>query len=85
MDIKSITVKYSKEQIEFLRNNREIMEEVNAYLTTDIIIDLAVQIRDLEMDNIAEYYSSDIARIELDAKIDKDGAVSISIDSIDVI
>lgn len=85
MDIKSITVKYSKEQIEFLRNNKEIMEEVNAYLTTDTVIDLAVQIRDLEMDNIAEYYSGDIVRIELDAKIDKDGAVSISIDSIDTI
>ena len=83
MDINSITVKYSKEQIEFLQKNKEILEEVNGYLTAETIIDLAVQIRDLEMDNIAEYYSGDMVRMELDAKIDHNGAVSISIDSID--
>ena len=84
MNINSIELKLTREQIEFLKSHRSIMEEVNNYLTVETIIDLASQIRDLEMDDISAYHSGDIANVELNVMMDSEGNCSIGIDSIDV-
>jgi hypothetical protein len=84
MNINSIELKLTREQIEFLKSHRNIMEEVNNYLTVETIIDLASQIRDLEMDDISAYHSGDIANVELNVMMDSEGNCSIGIDSIDV-
>jgi hypothetical protein len=84
MIINSITLKLNKGQIEFLKKNKDLMEETNAYLTPETLIDLASQIRDLEMDEISAYHSGEVSNIELGVKIDPNGNCSIGIDSIDV-
>jgi hypothetical protein len=83
MIINSINLKLTKAQIDFLKENKDLMEEVNAYLTPETLIDLASQIRDLEMDEISAYHSGEASNIELGVKIDPDGNCSIGIDSID--
>ncbi len=80
----SITLKLTKGQIEFLKTHKDVMEDVSKYLTVETIIDLASQIRDLEMDDISAYHSGDIANVELDVKMDTNGNCSIGIDSVDV-